>query len=300
MNRKSRNRVLNLYRKGKDMDNFNESIVKPSGGGLSSPVVMWVMGIIGILIVGFVVYWWFSPVAKDVTVMGPFVLKAGTTAQSTQTVFNQAQLETSLGNNFSLSLFVYMSGVNRENIPIGGPKGDFRFKPFLYILGVGDVLLDPIHQIARVRVKPLGSSGVLDRSNIVNIDIENFMIERWNQLTITLEGRSVDVYVNGALANSTLLENLPVLKPVGVLLETSPDFSGQAGLFQGWGHRLTEHEVARNYKRNTDTRGKPLIPDTPFSFEDVWKEMTKNLCDIGFCNFQINLNGMDYVDYEYA
>lgn len=268
----------------------------------SSPMAIWGVIVMIILIVGIALYWWFSPKAKDVTVMGPYVLKRTTTGggSSTTTVFTQEQINNSFGNNFTLSFFVYMEGANREDISIGGPKGDFRFKPFLYILGVGDVLLDPIHQVARIRVKPLANGGVLHPDGIVHLDVENFMMARWNQVTITLEGRSVDVYLNGALATSTLLGNLPILNPVGVLLETSPDFSGQAGLFQGWPSRLTEYDVMRNYKRNTDTRGKPLIPDTPLSIKDVWKELMKTLCGMGFCGLRVSVGGLDYIDYEYA
>ena len=266
----------------------------------SSPTALWGLLVCIILVVGLVLYWWFRPQARDVTVMGPFVLKNSASGSSTVTVFDQSQINNSLGNNFTLSFFVYMDGVNRENIPIAGPKGDFRFKPFLYILGVGDVLLDPIHQVARIRVKPLASSGILKAEGTVNLEIENFMIARWNQVTITIEGRSVDVYLNGALATSTLLENLPVLNPVGVLLETSPDFSGQAGLFQAWPSRQTENQIMRNYKRNTDTRGKPLIPDVVFNFADMWKEAKKSLCSIGFCGFRLEVGGLEYIDYEYA
>jgi len=278
---------------------MDEPFLGKQGQG-PSPVALWGLAIVILCIIGAIVWWWLQPRAKEVTVLGPYVLRSEQHAESTVTVFKQSDIDLSLGNNFTLSFFVYMSGVNRENIPIAGPKGDFRFKPFLYILGVGDVLLDPIHQIARVRIKPLAPVNQMDRDGMVHIDIENFMIERWNQLTITLEGRSVDIYVNGALASSTLLSNLPVLNPVGVLLETSPDFAGQAGLFQGWARRLTESDVARNYKRNTDTRGKPLIPDVPFSFWDVWNQLTKNLCDMGFCGFRLDVGGLEYVDYEYA
>jgi hypothetical protein len=151
-------------------------------------------------------------------------------------------------------------------------------------LGVGDILLDPIHQVARVRIKPLTKTAIIQPDMVTNIDIENFMITRWNQLTITIEGRTVDVYLNGALAKSTLLENLPILNPVGVLLETSPDFSGQTGLFQAWPHRLTESAVAKNYKRNTDTRGKPLIPDSSYSFLKMLQNLRDALCKKGWEN----------------
>ena len=283
-------------------DVFSNFAEKATNTTKSNPMLVWVLIILSILIVGVALYWWFRPTAKDALVIGPYVLtrvSAGT-GSTTETVFTQDQINHSLGNNFSLSFFVYMEGVNRENIPIGGPKGDFRFKPFLYILGVGDVLLDPIHQVARIRIKPLAANGARTPEGTVHLEIDNFMMARWNQITMTVEGRSVDVYLNGALATSTLLENLPVLNPVGVLIETSPDFSGQAGLFQAWPSRLTEQQVIHNYKRNTDTRGKPLIPDVPFQMKDAWKEFKKLLCNIGLCNVRLEVGGLEYVDYEYA
>ena len=285
-----------------------DDLLKDYGTNISTTVAsrprsILAIAIMLIIIVGGALYWWFRPRAVEVTVMGPYVLKgagSGATKDSLVTVFNQAQIDSALGNNFTMSFFVYMEDVNRERIPIGGPKGDFRFKPFLNILGIGDVLLDPIHQMARVSVKPLIQSNVIAPGGIVSIDVENFMIARWNQVTITLEGRTVDVYLNGALANSALLTNLPILKPVGVIMETSPDFSGQAGLFQAWPRRLTSGEVARNYKRNVDTRNKPLIPDKGVSFSEIWKIFTKSLCDVGLCGLQVEITGLEHIDYEYA
>ena len=256
-----------------------------------------------VLILGGIAYWWFKPKAEHATSIGPFVLSGDTGKPKTDTtkpIFDQAQIHSALGNNFTLGTFVYMNDVQSENIPIGGPEGDFRFKPFLYILGVGDILLDPIHQVARIRIKPLTRTAIITPDTITNIDIENFMITRWNQLVVTVEGRTVDVYLNGALAKSTLLENLPILNPVGVLLETSPDFSGQSGLFQAWPRRLTESEIATNYKRNTDTRGKPLIPDSTYSFWKMFQDLGDSLCKKGFCDFNFVSDPLKYVDYEYA
>lgn len=254
-----------------------------------------------IIVVGFGLYLWFKPRARDVTVLGPIVLKGDSGVpqpNSIQSIFDQTHLALSLGNNFTLSFFVYMDDVNRERIPIAGPKGDYRFKPFLYILGVGDVLLDPIHQIARVRIRSLRRDATPD--TITNIDIDNFMIARWNQLTVTLEGRSVDVYLNGALVKSTLLSNLPILTPAGVLLETSPDFSGQAGLIQAWPYRLQEDQIMTNYKRNVDQRGKPLIPDKKLSWSDIVNNLGKQLCSWGFCGFRITNGPLEYIEYEFA
>jgi hypothetical protein len=273
--------------------------------GKVSTVGVYIASVLLIFVVVVFLFWWFMPRADHVTAMGPYILNGAnatvdTKTNSTETVFNNAQVESNLGNNFTLAFFVYMDDVTRERITIGGPEGDFRFKPFVYILGVGDVQIDPIHQVAHVRVKPLDRNGVMDRGGIVTVDIANFMIARWNQVVITIEGRSLDVYLNGVIAGSALLENLPIVKPVGVLLDKSPDFAGQAGLFQAWSRRLTESEIARNYKRNTNTRGKPLIPDVGPSLLSIFKDMGKGLCDIGFCGFRFRVGPMEYVDYEFA
>jgi hypothetical protein len=259
-------------------------------------IVLFLVAILLIIAAG--LFWWFKPRAEEVTFMGPIVLKgAGNGVPSEQKVlFNQSQIESSLGNNFTFSMFVYMDDSNRERIPLGSPDGDFRFKNFITILGVGAIMLDPIHQRARVYLQPLARHDSPDSV----IDIDNFMVARWNQVTLTLEGRTVDVYVNGALAKSTLLENVPLIKPVMVTMETSPDFSGQAGLIQAWPRRLIGKAVADNYKRNTDTRGKPLIPDIKPVLTSLWDTMKQGFCEVGFCNISVKIGGLDYVDYQYA
>lgn len=253
-----------------------------------------------LVIIAVCLFWWFKPRPDSVTVMGPIVLKgAGNDVPSEQKIlFTQSQIDTSLGNNFTFSMFVYMDDSNRERIPLGSPDGEFRFKNFITILGVGTILLDPIHQIARISISPLAFKN--KEQQITHIDIDNFMVARWNQITLTLEGRTVDVYVNGVLSKSALLENIPLVKPVMVTMETSPDFSGQAGLIQAWPRRLTASAVAANYKRNTDTRGKPLIPDIQPSIASFWDTMKQGFCEIGLCNMSIKIGGLEYVDYQYA
>ena len=251
--------------------------------------------IVLLLTAAILLYLWLKPKPDDVTVMGPIVLKgAGNGVPSEQKVlFTQTQID-SLGNNFTLSFFVYMDDSNRERIPLTAPDGDFNFKQFINVVGVGAIMLDPIHQRAHVRVAPLGKTPT-------HIQIDNFMVARWNQVTLTLEGRTLDVYINGVLAKSALLENLPILKPVMVTMETSPDFSGQTGLIQAWPRRLTASAVATNYKRSTDTRGKPLIPDLLPVLSSIWDTMKQGFCDAGFCAFALpKVGGLQYVDYQFA
>jgi hypothetical protein len=284
-------------------NNANRNAAPAVAGVKMTPGVVIGLVLSVLVVLGAVLYWWFKPRPDHVTVLGPYNLKGVTntaSATSQETILDSSQLTTNMGNNFTLSAFVYMDETNAERIPIAGPAGDFRFKPLIYILGVGTVTVDPIHQKARVSIQPLTDRSVRKVDSPVNIDIDNFVVARWNQLTICVEGRSVDVYLNGALVKSAIMENVPLLAPVGLLLETIPDFSGQAGLFQAWPRRLTGPEVIRNYKRNTDLRGKPAIPDQAVDFSEVWGMLKESLCKIGFCGFKYDVGPLQYVDYEFA
>jgi hypothetical protein len=286
-----------------DLFNASQTSDALNGGASNKKWAYIIIAVVFVVIVAVIYY--FRPRAEDAIVNGPFVLLGDDGKPRKETIkniFETKDVQSSLGNNFTFSFFVYMDDVNRERIPFGAPEGDYRFKPLVYILGVGDFLVDPLHQKGRLRVRPLTEKGLFDSSNMEVHTINNFMISRWNQVTFTIEGRSVDVYLNGAPVISGLLENLPILFPVGVLLETSPDFSGQAALFQAWPRRLTQAEVVANYKKNTDTRGKPLIPDIgPWgAFNVGWKNFLDGLCSVGFCGFRFKTGPMQYVDYDFA
>lgn len=265
-------------------------------GKYSSPRIFFIGSLVIALVIFAIIVWYFWPRGNDSTVLGPFVLSAKPNNSSAVAVFKQSQITKSLGNNFSLGFFVYMDKMNESRIPFAGSKGDYRFKPFVNILGVGSIFIDPFHQEARFSVNTTSP----EFGKKADLTVDSFAIARWNQVLITIEGRTVDLYVNGALRTSALLENIPVWIPSGVLLETSPDFSGQAGLFQAWPHRLSESAIMTNYKRNTDTRGKPLIPDVEPSMSEIMKHFKINLCKYGFCFEKKFKSGTEYVDYEYA
>ena len=276
--------------------------VRNTASSLPPAVLYGMIGVV-VVIIGYLLYKWFTRKPEQAIVLGPYNLRGVTgsaAASSQETIFDQPQLNSNLKNNFTLSFFVYMNEINAERIPLAGPDGDFRFKPLLLILGVGSVTVDPIHQKARVTLQPLTDARIRKVNAPTVIDIDDFVAARWNQLTITVEGRSADIYLNGNLIKSALMENVPVLYPVGVLLETVPDFSGQAGLFEAWPRRLTMKEVIRNYKRNVDLRGKPNIPEGSLSLGDVWGDFKSKLCKIGFCGFGIEVGPIKYIDYQFA
>jgi hypothetical protein len=267
-----------------------------------------------LIIAGAIVYiLYFMPKSDETTVLGPFVLngipsEADSSGSKLESVLTARQLSTSLKSNFTISFFIYMDKLNMERIPFAGPEGEYRFKPLVKLIGVGEFVLNPVHQRALLRLTPLVPSVMNGKFKTPPYaEITNVMNSRWNQITITLEGRSIDIYLNSKHATSLILENLTWTNPTGMLLETSPDFWGQAGMIQAWPRRLTEREIVENYKRVTDLRGKPNIPDAKPTFKSIWQELYKLMCKAGFCpnsgkgsQGRLRTNGLEYVDYEYA
>lgn len=275
-----------------------------------NPRFLFLIVVILIILLGIVYVLYFMPKSDETVVLGPFVLNGipsehqagGSTVTS---VLTKTQLSKSLKSNFTVSFFVYMDKLNMERIPFAGPEGEYRFKPLINLIGVGEFVLNPVHQKALLKLTPLVPSVMNGKVSLPpRAEIDNVMNSRWNQITIAVEGRSIDIYLNARHATSLILENLTWTNPTGMLLETSPDFWGQAGMIQAWPRRLTEKEIWENYKHVTDLRGKPNIPDAQPTFKSIWHELYKLLCHAGFCpnnrKESHRTDGLDYVDYEYA
>lgn len=293
------------------MADFFKSLEVPtttSTGG--SPKIRLLLIIIAVILVtAFLVYWFvFRKKPRYSEVKGPFVLgpmdMPGRPKNATKwsPLLPADELANLLSNNFTCSFFVYMDDANRERIPIGSNGYQYQ-----YLMTIGNsygVMMDPIAQKMIVTVIPQPINGI--RTDWVNIEVENVMLAKWNQVTFTIEGRTIDIYLNGKLVKSKLMENVPVSQLGSLVLNNSPDFTGQAGLFQVWPMRRTTTQILENYKRNTDPRGKPLIPDVGpnLTLRDALRRLKEQICSTtGFCGISLivqDLGPLHYVEYEFA
>ena len=134
-----------------DLRKFSENVAENATESVmpaiqSSPRSVWIAVIVAVFVIGAIAFWYFRPKARDVTVLGPFMLEGRglkPKEDTIKTVFDDSQIQSSLGENFSLSFFVYMDDVNQERVPFSGQKGDCRFKPLLFLLGVAGRMLFP-------------------------------------------------------------------------------------------------------------------------------------------------------------
>lgn len=271
----------------------------------ASPQKRIVITLIVVLIVIGAAVWWTSRKPKDIQALGPFnVGNAEYTGDRWLPVFTPEQAARTRGNNCTFSFFVYVDDVSRGVAPL-------RSDGTQYVVTVGNVVgvtMDTVNQNAIVDVLQAPpheyhsmNMPVAKEGRIRSMVVKNVLVSKWNQVCVSIEGRSVDVYVNGRLLTSSQLDNIPNATLSGMLLNQSPDFSGQTCLFQMWPERRTAKQVLENYQRNVDMRGKPIVPDPSLSWGNVWERGKKALCEgTGLCSVQIQAGPLEYVEYEFA
>ena len=93
------------------------------------------------------------------------------------------------------------------------------------------------------------------------VTVNNIPLQRWNQIVISFEGRTVDIYCNGTINSSTTLNNVPPIPNASITLLPS-NIVGEVAYIQLWPRRLTTGEVASNYVETSDSQGRPYLgPD---------------------------------------
>jgi len=132
-----------------------------------------------------------------------------------------------------------------------------------------------------------------------SVTLPKVALQRWNQITMTFEVRTLDLYVNGVLTKSATLHNLPqtarssiTLVPEGVL--------GQIASVQLWPRRLTVSETQANYPDTSDSQGRPYLG--PAYFQTLNEINLPNLfCPSGDCTgTQVIANPSQNWEFPYA
>lgn len=107
-------------------------------------------------------------------------------------------------------------------------------------------------------------------------------LQRWVQIVVGFEGRSVDLYVNGALIKSDILTNLPNSASSSITIVPN-NVMGKLAYIQVWPRRLPVSEVAANYTDTSDSQGRPFLgPDFFNVFTNL--RLPNIFCPNGICN----------------
>ena len=139
------------------------------------------------------------------------------------------------------------------------------------------------------------STGDMNRETFLTIP--GISPLKWYHCAITIEGRSVDIYIHGKHVKSAQLPNVLKQSTDGINLVGKSGILGTMALWDITESRLSESQVNNRYKNSSDTLGKPLIPiDYSFNLANF----TPKLCPgMPWCE-EVTSKCKTYVKYQYA
>jgi hypothetical protein len=130
------------------------------------------------------------------------------------------------------------------------------------------------------------------------VELQNVPLQRWVQIVLGFEGRSVDLYVNGTLAKSDLLKNLPTSANSSITIVPN-NIMGKLAFIQVWPRRLPVHEVAANYTDTSDSQGRPYLGPEFFNVFDNLK-FPNLFCPNGKCGTEPTCSAEQTWEFPYA
>ena len=192
------------------------------------------------------------PTATSITALSPIQKKKAFSLSTEQVigVSNSVAEPFFTGSGGSLVFYLYLtsaqrtSDINNPYMTIVGIPGSFA----LQVASHGDV---------RIVVETATKNG----AQTEEIVLPGLAKQKWTQVAIIREGRRFDIVYNDKIVASQRLKYLP-------LVRISPLRAGQDGLQGAIGNirvssrRVTIQELDIEYRRTSDTRGKPHLDDT--------------------------------------
>jgi len=110
------------------------------------------------------------------------------------------------------------------------------------------------------------------KTYIESLVIPPLDVQKWTYVTISREGRRLDIFYNDTLILSKTLQ-YPIY-PMGALSMTTSGSLGLEGrliIANIYNYRLSSMDVSKKYKQYADTRGRPFFNDSenPMSLSDI-------------------------------
>ena len=183
-------------------------------------------------------------------------------------IIDRATAKSTLKNSYTIAFFLNITAV---------PDMRVEATPLLIWPGVWGLGYNAGQESLVWTVNPYPDAPQ-EGATTMTIKMPNVTMQRWNQIVITFEGRTMDFYVNGQLIQSNTLSNLP-MSPGASITKVPNGAMGQIAYIQTWSRRLTMGEVADNYTSVSDSQGRPLLTTSFFP-----KIFSPNLfCPSGDC-----------------
>lgn len=280
---------------------FSSSITPTLGVGstmttFSAPLFGVIGGIFVILLIVYIIVLYGS-IRPTNTVIGPVDLFT----PKNPVVVSRDQTQSLMSATYTLAFYLRVDAVpdmRAESIPL-------MTWPSVWNLGY-----NPAHEELVFTINSGGSSSTVDTTTIPvlttgavgitgeNVYLPNVPPQKWIQVVLTFEGRTMDMYVNGTLSKSYTLKHLPA-PPKSSITLVPKGVMGQLAYVQVWSKRLRISEVASNYTDTCDSRGQPYLPpEFVTALQDVsWPSL---FCPGGDCGTTPTASASQRWDFPYA
>lgn len=137
-------------------------------------------------------------------------------------------------------IFARYNNVNNTNFPV----------PEVYLApSVNNLIVD-------MNCAPNMGSDI-NTSNITSCAIQNIPLQRWTHLLVSLNGRALDIYLDGKLVKTCVLNGVPNIASSPMSLCKDGGFSGYIAKFKHYNKSMNPTEAYNIYKEGIS--GNPLF-----------------------------------------
>lgn len=161
----------------------------------------------------------------------------GLTDASTSTTISASSVPVGSSYNYTYSIWIY---INDWSYNYGSEKIIFTKG------GSPKVSLGKTENDLNVSMKLTNNTTPI---NDLKCGISNVPLQKWTNLIITLNGRALDIYLNGKLTRTCILKGVPVIDTTSDLYVTpNGGFSGQTTNFKYWSDTINPQQAWNIYK----------------------------------------------------
>ena len=100
-------------------------------------------------------------------------------------------------------------------------------------------------------MNPLNNSNMLSKPNSEEVqyvcDVPNIAIQRWVQVGVVLQNRTLDVYINGKLARSGILQGIPKMNKGNLYVTQYGGYDGYISCLQVFENAISANEMYNIY-----------------------------------------------------
>ena len=239
---------------------------------------------------------------------------AGTDTVAQVPMMTPVQITKYLGENCTLSWYLNIVANTGSGAGAVGNATN-TFEPLIWIVGVGALVVD----MKTGNVYMVVTSAPYDPSNIApsinqilltdtgatgNTPVSFF--SGFNQITLTISGATVCVYVNGNMkGNCITMQNVPLASPTGVYFLKGQGPAATVTSLQAFPYVMTASNISNNHTATSDSSGNPINVQVPgVTLSNLGDTIINLFCKSGLCpsgtTSDVTLGPFTQINYEYS